>query len=515
MVTQPLTARKRTGHSAGLNKFNPTVTDTMSNGNPTITIATQKNRRPRRQRRPRKNQNRTVEVHLNTTTNPPPAKPARVNRGARLSKQLANSQDRSMVPIPRDSQSRQASSNAKQTTLKTIMNVAHQIVNSRGLGEIVRAPCLVNFKNHCTKFNKVLNETFNSTGNLNGRFVPQPHFIELANTLSYPNPATIGMDCVAVIDPSGPTKGRGRVFITSNTGSFKVLDTVPKGSDGPSPVFWIPMNVNDGLEIEFNPLWMVPELVYSLDDTTGDIFQESIIDNATTFTNPGQWVGFSFVASTVEPVTVSFTTGIGITIPAGFLYTPAPISLPEDVQLLRFSLLNGLVTFTGSSLENQGNIVMAVTDPDWYQTTSDLYTELSSLPDKRFNGPLKKGCYGWWTPCTIEEETPQNPFYYDRLPHTSCIRFAIKGASEGQTVKIEGEIGAEFYSPQQVYSHVPCIPKSPIFGHLYHLFNLVPHVMPNDEHDDICKGIMGRITKTVNAAIANPAALTLGVLAMM
>jgi len=487
----------------------------MSNGQPTITVSTQpKTVRPPRKKRARaRNQGgKTVQVQILSQG----GKSRRTKKRDRLT--LAANEDRSMVPVPRDTRTLQGSSNAKQTTLKTIMSFARQTIAPHTVGEVVRAPCLVNFKNHCTKFNKVVNLSIPASGSINGRFVPQPHFIEIANTADYPSTAT-GLDYVATIVPNGVLNGKGRAkVVTGEVPTVQgIIDSVPVApSYGGSPQYWLPVAIPVGgtLVIE-DTSPSIPSQVWSYDPDTDTMDTLSAVGTEFTATTPGKWISFTFPLFAQEPLTVFFSTDDTVKIPAGMMYSPNPIALPDDVQTLRTSLLSGLVSYTGSSLENQGNIVMALTDPDWYQTTSDLYNELSKLPDKRFNGPLKRGAYGWWSPAVIDEEVPQSTAWYDRLPNTSALRFAIASGAEGQSIKVEGQIGIEFYSPEQVFAHVPCIPKSPIYGHLYHLFNTLPHVMPNEEHDDMCKDLIGKVTKTVNAAVSNPAALTLGVLALV
>jgi hypothetical protein len=414
---------------------------------------------------------------------------------------MENDTRRTLVPIPRDTRTIQAPSTAFQTGLGDARNFAKQMIAPHMTGQIDRAPCLVNFKNHCTKFNKVINFTFGAGGNLNGRFVPQPHFLELANTTDFPL-----ANGELICQSKGENRGRGIMWVHGSEGTARIRPCKVNG------VLCYPMNVEVGTEIEItDDSPNTPAGVFTVFEDGG---QSSWTPGTGVFTATaaGSFVAFSFDQSTYSEATVRFTTDTHIQ--AGFVYTPYPVELPADTETLRAILLTGLVTYTGATLNNQGNIVMAVTDPNWVQGGVSLYDQLSSLPDKRFNGPLKKGAYGWWSPATIEEETPQHADYFDIYPNSSAIYFAITGAEEGQTMKIEGNIGIEFNSPQQVFSHIACRPKTPIYDHLYHLFNTLPHVMPNDEHDDVCKGILSRVNKTITAAAANPAALTLGILAL-
>jgi hypothetical protein len=246
---------------------------------------------------------------------------------------------------------------------------------------------------------------------------------------------------------------------------------------------------------------------------TGASTTIAFVANTLTCTGVYTWISFNFTNDSIDPVKFSLLTE-NVRVQGGLLYSPYPVELPYDTQVMRISLLTGLVTYTGSTLNNQGNIVMAMTDPNWEQEASSLYDALSTLPDRRYNGPAKRGSYGWWSPQSVEEETPQNTEYFDRMPEVSCLRFAIQGMEPGQSLKIEGNIGIEFNSPQQVFSHVPCQPKTPLHDHLSYFFNHLPHVMPNDEHDDVCKGLIGKVNKTISSAAKNPGALALGILAL-
>lgn len=477
----------------------------MSNGQTTITLAASGARRQRKRKQKKQPQPPTVRVQVERPKQPKRRKPR---------KPMAQRDSGAMVPVPSDTKSAQGSSAARQITFRDIKQFATQMIAPHFTGDMVRSPCLINFKNQCTKFNKVVNLTAPASGSINGRFVPQPHFIEIANLEPFPEPPTVSYRAEWTVRP-GTSSSQGVMSVRAN-GITKTMRAIKRADANGLVMFMFPMTVESGVTtIDTNLSDHSPINMRSYDaNGTGTLFTQA--GGVFTAAANGDWITIVFATGQITPVSfwAQVTSG---DVPAGYLYEPYPVALPANTQTLRATILTGLVSFTGSSLVNQGNIVMALTDPGWEQEDDDLYEALSSLPDKRFNGPLKRGSYGWWSPLSIEEETPQGIDYFDLQPNTSCLRFAIRGAAAGDspaTIKVEGNLGVEFYSPDQVFSHVPCIPKAPVYGHLYHMFNHLPHVMPNDEHDDICKGLLKQVSGTITKAVKNPGALALGLVAL-
>ncbi len=418
---------------------------------------------------------------------------------------LAYPKSGSMVPKPSDSKAMVGESNATRSVKGDIEQIATQMIAPHFTGVVKRSPCVVNFKNHLTKFNNALSFDIPASGQLVGRFTPTPAFMEFANDAVKPAPGAGGFLMRVVSEPVDANKGFAEVAIGGlYAGTVRSIQHLGAWA--------FPINAPTGTTIQATQGSAPDSFDYW--DSTG-VFHTDNFNIAAVCTLSADCLYGYFKYSNgvlgVTHATFDFDNGgFG----AGTLFSAVGVELPESTQTLRTTLLTGLVTFTGSSLQNNGTIVMALVDPNWYPSDGDIFDVLSKLPDRRYVGPLKTGSYGWWMPARLEEETPQDAEYFDRNPRTSALWFAISGASPGQSVKVEGNIGMEFYSPEQVYAHVPCIAKAPVYQHLFDLFNHLPHVMPNDSHDDMCKGMLSKVKGSINNAIKNPATLCLGIAAL-
>lgn len=414
------------------------------------------------------------------------------------------SSDRSMVPVPRDTKNALAPSTARRKGLDDIHNFIQQMILPEWCPSIVRAPCMVNFKNHAAKFQRVVNMTIPAGGQLVGRFVPTPSFMELGNVDPVPatGDAAIYLMGVTLVE----SKGRCGVSLDEDN-LVGYMDTFRIDGE-----WWWPVCVNGG-NCSYVDATQAPThcIVREADGTEHSVAFSGGVANLSGLTGVYARLEFGVDFPEVSFTQVNFGNAH---IASGTMFNAYPVSLPSDTQTLRTSFLSGLITYQGSTLENQGALVCALTDPGWYPENGDAYAALSSLPDKKYNGPLRKGAYGWWGPAVLDEEVPKLAGFWDRNPSTSALWFAISGGAEGQSVKLEGNIGIEFYSPSQVFSHVAASPKAPVYQFLYEQFNNLIHVMPNDEHHDICKGLLAKCKSSVAQAARDPIALGLGLMAL-
>jgi hypothetical protein len=410
--------------------------------------------------------------------------------------------------IPRDQKSSNAAVVSNQASMKQIENFVTQTILPSETGSIVRSPSLANFKNHCTKFNTSINLDFDATGTAVGRFVPNAYFIEVGNTTAQ------AIDAFNITVEQGDT-GFSRGTMTTYVGSVYIGEVqstlIPSSA---APVFPLNMptgsfyNFDDYTYFESNAVEAIfynasfQETRYPL--STGTIIQltEDMI---------GIWIG----APGKQPLCA--IGGSTVKIEPGTAFTTNPIQqLPASMTQVRTTALTGLVSYQGSTLENAGTIVMCLTDPRWCpELGKSVFDSLNALGDRKYVGPLKKGCYGWWTPLNQKEKNPQSPpdWLDSQLP--SCLWFAVKGATEGQTIKLEGNQLIEFADPGQVFAKVPCPPESAIYQHLFFVFNHLPHVMENPDHVEKGKSLIGKVMGSVKDAAKNPVALGMGMLALV
>jgi len=471
--------------------------------------------------------NATVTIQTNTpskTTNPNASKAA--GRGGRRNAQVnvniqnsrgrsrnprppRNSQklsfpnkDRSMVSVPKDSHSAVGASGPKQQTLDNIKQIVSQSVNPAAAATIVRTPAVQNWKSHCSKFNKVISLTPVTDVETVLRFTPSPEMLEVAST----GPTTVASmviegEAIALgfkgelsAFSDGVLTGRVRSYLYNGYQVFPVQDypgtptqIVFQSGSMPTAVG----NWSAGAFAEIAP--------------SGAGLNTFVLSEGAS-----QWYPIYGNLGTLT----STWDNINYAAPVGTFFTPVPIDLPATTQTLKCAFGSLLVSYAGSSLVNQGQIVMAMTDPGWRKQGPSFFDALSALPDRRYNGVLRKGAYGWWTPLNLNEANPQPIEYWDRKPELSELWCAVKGGDPTASLKVEVTAGFEFYAPEQIYSHVPAPMRAPIHDYLSAMFLHLPHCMENDTHDDMTRGIIAKVHKSIMTAVRDPVSLGLGVLAM-
>lgn len=111
---------------------------------------------------------------------------------------------------------------------------------------------------------------------------------------------------------------------------------------------------------------------------------------------------------------------------------PFLTSIP-DVQLMRRIAAAILVTYTGSQLQNGGQIASGLVPTDWNPPTDDPFTSVGSLRNDRYDGPVRDGTDVTWRPLELYDTIPQNR--QGMLPVSSKMVIGFKLES-GASVRI-------------------------------------------------------------------------------
>lgn len=428
----------------------------------------------------------------------------------RKKRQTVRRSNRPLSNVPIDQKGGIASSEPQSTTIALLKEMVSQYVRPDLAQSIKRTASNVNWKSHACKFSQVNQFTFGPDGSLFGKAVPTPNLIELANSESAPPASETGnfMRCEGAYEgPNTGYKAVASVYMTGQEYLGRQKTIFQHGFWG----FRIQTNHPSNNNLVFLDAAEFPSHAKAW-DAGGNTWD--LTASGSTINVPPGTIFIALIFGTPGAKSLSEVQLININFPPGSLYIPQPVSLPDSVQQMKAAALCVLVTYTGSTLDNAGQIVMALTDPDWTPTSLDLFAELSQLPDRRYNGPLRKGAFGWWIPMNLVESNPQGLNYWLAHPDTSALNFAVTGAIEGQSVKIETTLIWEFYAPDQIFSHTVGPPAAPIHQHMMNVYHYLPHVMANDDHDTLTKGVIGRAHSCLMNAVRNPVSLGLGMLAI-
>jgi len=128
----------------------------------------------------------------------------RKNRRNQKSSQLFAKNSQGMPVVSKDTKNANAAVNSSRPflnprdALSHVFEYIHQMVRPDKQAEIIPAPCVTNYKAHPSKFNVPEVLVADGNGNLSGRVVPGPNFLQLSNTT-----ALIFRDAVITVGPDG------------------------------------------------------------------------------------------------------------------------------------------------------------------------------------------------------------------------------------------------------------------------------------------------------------------------
>lgn len=159
----------------------------------------------------------------------------------------------------------------------------------------------------------------------------------------------------------------------------------------------------------------------------------------------------------------------------------------------RVTSLSLLASYAGDEFSDGGVIAAARTRPNFSMQASNAYEALTRLQDHVYRGPLKLGAYTWWLPNSIEELDFRAR---NESPPTTDLRIAGTLAKKSATLQITVSMVVEFYSPLQIFEHLPGVPMDDNYQLLIHYLNTVPAATCNPGHLDNLKKTLQSIAKS-------------------
>jgi len=449
-----------------------------------------------------------VEIDIRGAGAQRSSRPSKGRGTARGPKQGVGATQRSaggpMVPLPSDTHSVIGSATPQRIALDNIKSQVVQQIDPNRAQAIVRSPSVQNWKSHASKFSTVQAYAFSvGKDEMVARAVSTPEMLEVASPETVLGSSVTFQGIASSVGARGEytqwlndaPEGKVRTHTDPNTGKMGI--SIVGATVAPLST----MTVEEG---------QTPSGIdYILTDgSTG-----TATPSAGVFTFPLDVIFISLFYENSDVVSTTFDLDF-ISFPAYTFFTSTPVALPASTQTLKCAFLSFLASYSGSTLNDAGQIVMALTDPGWYPDGDNVFESLSRLPDRRYSGVLKKGAYGWWIPMNLNEGNPQPITYWDRKPERSALWCAVKGAQQTASMKLEVTLGLEFYAPEQIYAHVPSPMRAPIHDYLAALYQHLPHCFENDSHDETNSGLIKRAHQSIMRAVKDPVSLGLGVLAL-
>lgn len=177
------------------------------------------------------------------------------------------------------------------------------------------------------------------------------------------------------------------------------------------------------------------------------------------------------------------------------------VNLSEVVQQ-RVTALSTLVSYVGNEFNN-GGVIAAARVRDYFPL-GDPYEQLTKLQTKSYNGALKTGAYAWWLPYDFDELEFRHPLATP-LNETSLM-FAGRFSDPEGALRITVTMVVEFYSPLQIFEHLPGPALTDAFVRLYHGLDGVPAAMCNPSHKQVLKSVLKKARSGAKAGVSYLAA---------
>lgn len=157
-----------------------------------------------------------------------------------------------------------------------------------------------------------------------------------------------------------------------------------------------------------------------------------------------------------------------------------------------------LVTYMGPDLVDGGQISMAYVDPDYvasnYFSSSPLlgngqsYDALSTIPTA-YNGPLKTGAYGWWSPSKEDDMdfltiSEMAAYSYPAIICSGSFTpvTSLTGGAPLGLIRVRVCTSYEFWTSSTAWDTEICAGSQAIIDEANHMLSQQPHCMPNGKH---------------------------------
>lgn len=180
------------------------------------------------------------------------------------------------------------------------------------------------------------------------------------------------------------------------------------------------------------------------------------------------------------------------------------------ISTYRVTAASILCSYSGNDDENGGVIAAARTREGFKSENANPYEALTALQDHRFNGVLKFGAYAWWLPYDLEEMDPR-PISHQS--NATALQVAGHFDSADASLEVTIVMVVEFYSPLQIFEHIPGPMLDDNFVRAYHALDYSDAATCNPSHTKILKKGVSALGKTAKGlgkfVLSNPELLEL------
>lgn len=171
-----------------------------------------------------------------------------------------------------------------------------------------------------------------------------------------------------------------------------------------------------------------------------------------------------------------------------------------------------LLTYTGSSLNNGGDIAIARVSSTWTPDPGQsVYEAILKLPStRRYSGMVKYGAHSFWAPETVEDFEPK--LYGEDYDSTEKPTLKIVAAGSlddtGESVLLQMQTIVEYQTDSPSYASVEYAPPWDSFDVALHVLARMNPCGENPSHlKRIRKFLEPKVKQMVQYAVENPAAI--------
>jgi len=177
------------------------------------------------------------------------------------------------------------------------------------------------------------------------------------------------------------------------------------------------------------------------------------------------------------------------------------------IEEMRPVSMSVLCTYMGTTLNNGGQIAAAYVPSDfiqsnYYANAENQYGQAQNFEtiqclEGNYNGPLKDGCYAWWSPYTNVDLAFVDPNTLNSNPLPGIIVSGVFEPDANTTnltfvMRLEVSTNYEFITKSTAFENTKCCGSQNDIDTAMTMVAEQPHCMPNGKHLEWLKRFMGK-----------------------
>ncbi len=184
----------------------------------------------------------------------------------------------------------------------------------------------------------------------------------------------------------------------------------------------------------------------------------------------------------------------------------------DKLRAYRIVAQSVLLTYTGSALNNGGDIAIARVSSTWSPDPGQsVYEAILKLPStRRYSGMVKHGAHSFWSPETVEDFEPK--LYGEDFDNAEkpTLKIVAAGALDdtGESILLQMQTVVEYQTDSPSYASVEYAPPWDSFDVALHVLARMNPCGENPSHlKKIRKFLEPKVKSMVQYAVENPAAI--------